>query len=201
MQNSLFESVGAIEAGSVESLDSIESEIRRRMINSPQFERRSFVFGHGAPGSVVAVVGDSPGPPDLNSGIPFQGPVGEMLDRMLSSIGVSRKECYLTNVVKFICANDEITADWISFFAPFVHQELLVVRPKVVLTFGNNPTRVVLRTRQAISQMHGRFHDYHGIRVMPTFNPAYLLRDPMKKREAWYDLKQVREYLRTRPDA
>ena len=123
------------------------------------------------------------------------GPAGQMLDRILSSVGLTRSECYLTNVVKIICTGDEITPEWLSFFTPYLHRELAVVRPRVVISFGNTPTRALLRTKKPISQMRGEFHDYEGTPLMPTFNPAYLLRDPTKKREVWEDMKKIRALL------
>ncbi|MCA1592669.1 MAG: uracil-DNA glycosylase, partial [Acidobacteria bacterium] len=88
-----------------------------------------------------------------------------------------------------------ITPDLLTFFTPYLQRELLVVRPRVVISFGNTPTRALLRTKKPISQLRGEFHDYHGIQLMPTFNPAYLLRDPTRKREVWEDMKQVRALL------
>jgi DNA polymerase len=101
----------------------------------------------------------------------------------------------LTNTVKFISSGDELTPDVLSFFTPYLHRELRVVRPQVVIAFGNTPTRALLRTKKPISQMRGEFHDYQGMKLMPTFNPAYLLRDPSKKREVWEDMKKVRSLL------
>jgi DNA polymerase len=96
-----------------------------------------------------------------------------------------------------ISQGDELTPDVLSFFTPYLHRELAVVRPEVVIAFGNTPTRALLRTKKPISQMRGEFHDYQGSQLMPTFNPAYLLRDPTKKREVWEDMKKVRALLAT----
>ncbi|MDQ3818080.1 MAG: uracil-DNA glycosylase, partial [Acidobacteriota bacterium] len=129
------------------------------------------------------------------SGRPFMGPAGQMLNRILEAIGLKREDCYLTNTVKYISAGDELTPDILSFFTPYLHRELAVVRPEVVIAFGNTPTRALLRTKKPISKMRGEFHDYQGAKLMPTFNPAYLLRDPTKKREVWEDMKKVRAFL------
>ena len=183
------------DAQSSETLAAINDELLRRAQAAPQFKDRVFIFGEGEPGARVAVVGESPGPPDIATGRPFMGPAGDMLNRILAAIGLQRKDCYLTNTVKMISTGDELTPDILSFFTPYLHRELAVVRPRVVLAFGNTPTRALLRTKKPISQMRGQFHDYHGAQLMPTFNPAYLLRDPSKKREVWEDLKKVREFL------
>lgn len=195
MQDSLFHGTEPPESN--ETLDELNAELLQRAKNLPQFKDRIFIFGEGAAGRKVAVVGESPGPPDIESGRPFMGPAGQMLERILGSIGLSRTDCYLTNVIKVISQGDEITPEWLSFFTPYLHRELRAVRPEVVISFGNTPTRALLRTKKPISQVRGEFQDYEGARLMPTFNPAYLLRDPTKKREVWEDLKKVRALLAT----
>jgi DNA polymerase len=192
MQSSLFDETPA---PSSETLDEINAELLRRAKVMPQLADRIFIFGEGEKGARVAVVGESPGAPDIDSGKPFMGPAGQMLNRILEAIGLKREECYLTNTVKFISSGDELTPEILSFFTPYLHRELAVVHPQVVIAFGNTPTRALLRTKKPISQMRGEFHDYQGTKLMPTFNPAYLLRDPSKKREVWEDMKKVRAFL------
>jgi uracil-DNA glycosylase len=192
MQDSLFTGQPN---DSQETLEEVNDELLSRAKSLPQFRERVFIFGEGPLRAKAAVVGESPGPPDIDSGRPFMGPAGQMLERILSSVGLSRGECYLTNVVKVICTGDEITPEWLSLFTPYLHRELAVVRPRVVIAFGNTPTRALLRTKKPISQMRGEFQDYEGTPLMPTFNPAYLLRDPTKKREVWEDMKKIRALL------
>ncbi|HEV3470378.1 MAG TPA: uracil-DNA glycosylase [Pyrinomonadaceae bacterium] len=192
MQDSLF---SGQPAESKETLDEINAELLRRAKSLPRYRDRIFIFGEGKAGARVAVVGESPGPPDIESGRPFMGPAGQMLERILSSIGLQRGDCYLTNTVKMISTGDELDSEVLSFFTPYLHRELAVVRPRVVISFGNTPTRALLRTKKPISQLRGQFHDYEGMQLMPTFNPAYLLRDPTKKREVWEDMKKVRALL------
>jgi len=192
MQDSLF---GAQPADPQETLEEINEELLKRAKKLPQFKERVFIFGEGERGAKAAVVGESPGPPDIESGRPFMGPAGQMLERILSSIGLARSDCYLTNVVKVISQGDEITPEWLSFFTPYLHRELAAARPRLVIAFGNTPTRALLRTKKPISQLRGEFHDYDGTPLMPTFNPAYLLRDPTRKREVWEDMKKVRALL------
>jgi DNA polymerase len=191
-QSTLFDS---LPAESNETLDQINAEMLQRAKAMPQYADRIFIFGTGDARARVAVVGESPGPPDIDSGQPFMGPAGQMLDRILAAINLKRADCYLTNVVKMISTGDELTPDVINFFTPYLHRELSVVRPRAVIAFGNTPTRALLRTKKPISQMRGEFHDYNGMKLMPTFNPAYLLRDPSKKREVWEDMKKVRALL------
>ncbi len=192
MQDSLF---SAAAPESKETVEEVNEELLRRAKSLPQFKERIFIFGEGGTGAKAAVVGESPGPPDIESGRPFMGPAGQMLERILSSVGLARADCYLTNVIKAISQGDEITPEWLSLFTPYLHRELAAARPRVVIAFGNTPTRALLRTRKPISQLRGEFHDYDGLQLMPTFNPAYLLRDPTKKREVWEDMKKVRAHL------
>jgi len=192
MQDSLF---SGQKPEPTETVAEVNRELLQRAKRLPEFKERIFIFGEGPVGAKAAVVGESPGPPDIESGRPFMGPAGQMLERILSSIGLARADCYLTNVIKVISQGDEITPEWLSLFTPYLHRELAAVRPRVVIAFGNTPTRALLRTRKPISQMRGEFHDYDGTPLMPTFNPAYLLRDPTKKREVWEDMKKVRALL------
>jgi uracil-DNA glycosylase len=192
MQDSLF---SGQTSGPKETVEEINAELLRRAKVLPQFKERVFIFGEGGAGAKAAVVGESPGPPDIDSGRPFMGPAGQMLEKILASVGLRRDECYLTNTVKVISTGDEMTPDVLSFFTPYLHRELAAVGPRVVISFGNTPTRALLSTKKPISQLRGEFHDYRGRKLMPTFNPAYLLRDPSKKREVWEDMKKVRAHL------
>lgn len=194
MQNDLFNGTWELNAAN-ETLAEIKSELIDKAKSIPELANRFFVFSQGEPNATIAVVGESPGPPDADAEKPFQGPTGDLLNRILASIGLNRTNCYLTNIVKYISTGDEITPELMKFFTPFVWRELAVVKPKVVLLLGNTPTKALLNTKQPISKVRGKFQQSNGITFMPTFNPAYLLRDPTKKREVWEDLKRVRSFL------
>lgn len=176
-----------------ETVDVINQELLEK--GKALFPERFFIFGTGKTDAEVVVVGESPGPPDADSEKPFMGPVGDLLTKILAAIRLKREDVYLTNVVKFISAGDELTPDILNFFIPFLHREMLAINPKVIISLGNTPTKALLNTKKAISQIRGEFYDYKGIKLMPTFNPAYLLRDASKKREAWEDMKKVRDFL------
>ncbi|MBS1792610.1 MAG: uracil-DNA glycosylase [Acidobacteria bacterium] len=190
MQNSLFEENAQ---GSEETVDEINQETLEK--GKQLFPDRFFIFGTGNLKADVVIVGESPGAPDADSEKPFMGPVGDLLVRILASIGLKREEVYLTNVVKFISQGDELTPEIIRFFTPYLVREILAIRPKIVISLGNTPTKALLNTKKSITQMRGEFHDFQGIKLMPTFNPAYLLRDPTRKREVWEDMKAVRAFL------
>ncbi len=179
---------------SSETLDDINQEVLQK--GKILFPDKFFIFGTGKKDARVVIVGESPGAPDADSEKPFMGPVGQLLEKILAAIGLRREDCYLTNVVKFISSGDEITPDVLAFFTPFLHREMSAIKPKVIISLGNTPTKALLNTKKAISQIRGEFYDYNGIKLMPTFNPAYLLRDPSKKREVWEDMKRVRDFLK-----
>jgi DNA polymerase len=178
---------------STETLDEINQEMLQK--GKALFPDKFFIFGTGNETSKVVVIGESPGLPDADSEKPFMGPVGQLLEKILGAIGLKREECYLTNVVKFISTGDEITPEILSFSTPFLHRELAVVHPKVIISLGNTPTKALLNTKKSITQIRGEFYDYYDMKLIPTFNPAYLLRDPSKKREVWEDMKKVRAFL------
>ncbi len=192
MQNSLFEET-TIESN--ETVESINQELLEKAKLMSPFADKFFIFGTGKTDARVVIVGESPGLPDADSEKPFMGPVGELLTKILAAVGLKRDECYLTNVIKFISTGDEITTDALKFFTPFLHREMLSVNPKVIISLGNTPTKALLNTKKSITQMRGEFVYYNGIKLMPTFNPAYILRDPSKKREAWEDMKKIRDFL------
>lgn len=182
---------------STETLDAINAEMIQRAQLIPELKDRVILPGEGDPATArLTLVGESPGPADIATRRIFNGPSGELLDRILHAIGLTRKDCYLTNTVKIVTnPGEELTPAMLSFFTPYLHRELAVVDPKILITSGNTPTKALLNSKQGITQMRGTFHDYHGAKLMPTFNPAYLLRDPTKKREVWEDMKKVRELL------
>jgi uracil-DNA glycosylase family 4 len=179
-----------------ESLDEVYCELLEKA--KVLYPGKTFVLGTGNINADVVVAGESPGPPDITTGKPFTGPAGDLLIRILGSIGLRSTDCYLTNVVKFISTGDEINAEMISFFTPYLRREIAAVNPEIILSLGNTPTRALLATKKPISELRGRFFDLEGRKLMPTFNPAYLLRDASKKREVWEDMKMVRDYLQSK---
>ncbi len=190
MQNSLFDE---ITSESSETVDEINQELLEK--GKLIFPERFFIFGTGKTDAKVLIVGESPGLLDADSEKPFMGPVGNLLVKILAAIGLKREEVYLTNVVKFISAGDELTPEILKFFTPFLVREILAIKPKIIISLGNTPTKALLNTKKSITQIRGEFYDFHGIKLIPTFNPAYLLRDPTKKREVWEDMKKVRDFL------
>ena len=141
-------------------------------------------------------VGEAPGADEDAQARPFVGRAGQLLTKIIEAIGLKREEVLIGNVNR--CrppANRTPTPEEASMCKPFLLREIAIVQPEVIVVMGNTAMRNLLDTKDGITRLRGRFQDYRGIKVMPTFHPAYLLRDPSKKRETWEDLKKVREYL------
>jgi DNA polymerase len=181
------------ESAPTETVDVINQELLEK--GKALFPDKFFIFGTGKIDAEVIVVGESPGLPDADSEKPFMGPVGQLLEKILLAIGLKREDVYLTNIVKFISAGDELSPEIIKFFTPFLIREIAAIKPKIIISLGNTPTRALLGIKKSITQIRGEFYDFKGAKLIPTFNPAYLLRDASKKREVWEDMKKIRAFL------
>ncbi|KXK04819.1 MAG: uracil-DNA glycosylase, family 4 [Acidobacteria bacterium OLB17] len=141
-------------------------------------------------------VGEAPGADEDKLGEPFVGRAGQLLTKIIESIGLERKDVFIGNINR--CRppkNRAPESDETAACKPFLLREISVVRPKVIVVLGATAAQNLLETNVPIGKLRGRFHDYYGVKVMPTFHPAYLLRDPSKKRETWEDMKIVRDHL------
>ena len=141
-------------------------------------------------------IGEAPGADEDAKGEPFVGRAGQLLNKIIEAIGMKREEVCIGNINR--CrppGNRQPTLPEAHTCKPFLLREIAVIRPKVIVVLGNTALHNLLDTKVGITRMRGQFHDYYGVKVMPTFHPAYLLRDPSKKREVWDDMKKVREYL------
>ena len=184
----------------IETLEEIRADLgdcRRCKLWST---RTKIVFGEGNPKAELMFVGEGPGADEDASGRPFVGRAGQLLTRMIEAIEFRREDVYIANVVKSRPpGNRTPEIDEVKACSPFLFRQIAAIRPKVIVTLGNPATQALLQTRVGITQLRGRLQDYPGdagIKVIPTFHPAYLLRSPDKKREAWEDLKKVRAFLR-----
>lgn len=159
--------------------------------------RDHIVFGCGNEKARVVFVGEAPGQEEDRQGIPFVGEAGRLLDRMLFAMGLCRDDVYICNVQK--CrppGNRDPQPEEISACEPFLARQLAAIRPRVIVTLGRFAAQVLLKDQEAISRLRGQWHVYEGIPLMPTYHPAYLLRNPASKREVWEDLKLVMSRLR-----
>lgn len=141
-------------------------------------------------------VGEAPGANEDAEGVPFVGRAGQLLNKIIEAIGLKREDVLVGNINR--CrppGNRTPTLPEAHTCRPFLIREIAVVRPKVIVVLGNTACQNLLDTKVGITKLRGNFQDYYGVKVMPTFHPAYLLRDPSKKRETWEDMKKVRDYL------
>jgi len=158
--------------------------------------RTRIVFGQGHPNARLMFVGEGPGQEEDLAGEPFVGAAGQLLTRIIEAIKLTREDVYIANVVK--CrppGNRTPQPEEIATCSPFLRRQIAAIRPLFICTLGGCAAQTLLGTKAPISRLRGRFYDFAGIRVLPTFHPAYLLRNPEKKREVWEDLKRLmKEY-------
>jgi len=158
--------------------------------------RTNLVFGVGNPQARVVFVGEAPGRDEDLKGEPFVGEAGQLLTKIIQAMGFARDEVYICNVLKCRPPNNRNPQpDEIEQCEPFLLRQVQAVGPEVIVCLGTFATHTLLKTREPISKLRGRFHDYHGIPLMPTFHPAFLLRNPGMKREVWSDVQQVMKRL------
>lgn len=185
---------------SSETFEQIWSDIGN-CTRCPLHERRTnIVHTEGNRRARLMFVGEAPGADEDDQARPFVGRAGQLLTKIIEAIGFKREDVLIGNVNR--CrppANRPPTAEEASMCKPFLLREIAAVQPEVIVVLGNTAMRNLLDIKQGITRVRGQFQDYHGVKVMPTFHPAYLLRDPSKKQETWQDLKKVRDYLETTP--
>ncbi len=158
--------------------------------------RTQVVNSDGNVNARLMFVGEAPGADEDAQGKPFVGRAGQLLNKIIEAIGMKREDVFIGNVNRCRPANNRtpVLAE-AKICKPFLIREIAVVRPEVIVVLGNTAMKNLLDTKEGITKLRGNFQDYNGIKVMPTFHPAYLLRDPTKKRETWEDMKKVRAYL------
>jgi uracil-DNA glycosylase family 4 len=160
--------------------------------------RRQIVFGVGNPDADLMFVGEAPGADEDIQGIPFVGRAGQLLTKIIEAIGLRREDVYIANVIK--CRppqNRNPDPDEVDTCEPFLFQQVDIIKPKVIVALGTFAARALLRSLDPISRLRGRVYEYRGAKLIPTFHPAYLLRNPASKRDVWEDMKVVRGLLQS----
>ena len=158
--------------------------------------RTQVVFGVGNPEADLMFVGEAPGRDEDIQGYPFVGRAGQLLTKIIEAISLRREDVYIANVIK--CRppeNRNPEPDEVETCEPFLFRQIDIVKPKVIVALGKFGAQTLLRTLDPISRLRGRVFDYRGAKLIPTFHPAYLLRNPASKREVWEDMKLVRKLL------
>lgn len=179
-----------------ETLEEIRADIGN-CIRCPLHEGRTkIVHSEGNQTANLMFVGEAPGADEDAQGRPFVGRSGQLLTKIIEGIGLKREDVFIGNINR--CrppGNRQPTLPEAHTCRPFLMREIAVVKPKIIVVMGNTAMKNLLDTKEGITKLRGEFQDYFGVKVMPTFHPAYLLRDPTKKREVWEDMKKVRDEL------
>jgi len=158
--------------------------------------RTQIVFGVGNPRADLVFVGEAPGAEEDAQGEPFVGRAGQLLTRIIQAIGLRREDVYICNVIK--CrppGNRSPEPDEIASCEPFLLKQLEAIRPKLICTLGSPATQTLLKTKEPISRMRGRFFEFRGVPLLPTYHPAYLLRNPHEKKTVWQDMQLLQREL------
>jgi uracil-DNA glycosylase len=182
----------------IESLDAIRSDINdcQRCKLAPS--RKNLVFGSGNPKAKLMFVGEAPGADEDEQGLPFVGRAGQLLTRIIEAIELRREDVFICNILK--CrppGNRNPEPDEIAACEGFLFRQIEAVKPRVIVALGAFGAQTLLRTTEAIGRLRGKLIDYRGIKLMATFHPAYLLRNPIEKRKVWEDMQMVRNYVRS----
>jgi DNA polymerase len=158
--------------------------------------RTNIVFGVGNPKAELVFVGEGPGHEEDIQGEPFVGRAGKLLTQMIEAMGLGREDVYICNVVKCRPPENRLPErDEITTCSPFLVRQLAVIQPKVICCLGACAAQTLLETNQGISRFRGEWFDYRGVRLIATYHPAYLLRNPNAKGEVWKDLQKVMAVL------
>ncbi len=158
--------------------------------------RTRIVFGQGNPKAELMFVGEAPGREEDEQGLAFVGRAGQLLTKIIEAMGRTREDVWICNVIK--CrppSNRDPEPDEVDACRPFLEEQIRLISPRAIVTLGTFAAQAVLETDEPISRLRGRWQTMRGVRVMPTFHPAFLLRSPDRKKDVWEDMKRVRDYL------
>ncbi len=159
--------------------------------------RTKVVFGAGNIHAELMFIGEGPGSEEDRQGLPFVGRAGQLLTKIIEAINLTREYVYIANMVK--CRTPENRApkqdEIFTCSTAYLKHQIAWIKPKIICGLGNIAVQSLLNTKKGISSLRGQFHDYDGIKLMPTFHPAYLLRNPPEKGKCWSDMKKVRAML------
>jgi DNA polymerase len=179
-------------ANNEEQLKKVSQEMANCQLCQLAKTRHNLVFGDGNPNAQIVFVGEAPGVDEDQQGLPFVGRAGQLLTKIIEAMGIKRKDVYICNILK--CrppGNRNPLPDEISLCEPFLKKQLQAISPKVICALGTFAAHTLLKTDVPITLLRGRFHTYNGIKLMPTYHPAYLLRNPSAKKPVWEDVQMI----------
>ena len=190
---SLFEVLDRVEGDTLERIRQDLGECTRCRLHE---QRNKIVFGAGNPRADLVFVGEGPGRDEDMQGLPFVGRAGKLLTQMIEAMGLQREDVYICNVVK--CRppeNRKPEDDEVATCSPFLFRQLDVIAPKAIVCLGATAAQALLKTKDSISRYRGTWFDYRNTKLMVTYHPAYLLRNPAAKGDVWKDLQKVMAHL------
>lgn len=161
----------------------------------------NLVFGEGNPDPQLVFIGEAPGEEEDSQERPFVGRAGQLLDKILAAVSIRRDEVYITNIVKYRPPdNRNPKPEEVAASEPLLLRQLELLRPQIIATLGNVPTQYFLKTTEGITKTRGKWFEWHGVRILPLFHPAYLLRNPSREQGSpkwlmWQDMKLLKEAL------
>jgi uracil-DNA glycosylase len=199
-ESSLFDSSLAVVQDKPAALRAIREDIGDCTRCRLHKGRKNIVFGVGNADADIMFVGEGPGADEDEQGEPFVGRAGQLLNNMISAMGLERRDVYIANVVK--CRppqNRTPERDECDTCSPFLMRQIEVIRPKVIVALGAVAAKNLLAMNDSMANLRGRWYDFKGARLLVTYHPAYLLRDPRQKKEAWKDLQMVMKHLGLKP--
>lgn len=158
--------------------------------------RTQIVFGQGNPKAELMFIGEAPGREEDEQGLAFVGRAGQLLTKIIEAMGRKREDVWIANVLKCRPPNNRNPeADEVESCRPFLEEQIRLISPRAIVTLGTFAAQAMLETDEPIGRLRGRWRTIRGVRVMPTFHPAFLLRSPERKKDVWEDMKLVRDYL------
>lgn len=176
-------------------LDELYSEIKNCNLCNLRAGCKQIVFGKGSPSASILFIGEGPGAQEDEQGIPFVGAAGKLLDKIILATEIPPEEVYIANVVK--CrppANRTPLPNEVVACRPYLLKQIEMIKPIIIVTLGAAATQALIDPKAKITQERGNWREINGVKYMPTFHPAALLRDPSKKRPVWEDMQKVRDY-------
>jgi len=196
-ETSLFEVLDRVEGDTLERIREDLGECTRCKLHQ---HRNKIVFGAGNSRAELVFVGEGPGHDEDVQGLPFVGRAGKLLTQMIEAMGLTREQVYICNVVK--CRppeNRKPEDDEVATCSPYLFRQLDVIAPKAIVCLGLTAAQALLKTKDSISRFRGEWFDYRGTKLLATYHPAYLLRNPNAKGEVWKDLQKVMAHLGLQP--
>ena len=179
-----------------DSLESLKTEVLKCSSCDLHATRHNVVFGSGNPKAGLMFVGEAPGQDEDLQGLPFVGRAGQLLTKIIEAMGLKREDVYIANILKCRPPNNRPPLPTeILACADNLRRQVELIKPKVICTLGKFASQTLLKTETPITALRGKFQEYNGIKVMPTFHPAYLLRNPQDKKLVWEDMKKIQKEL------